>query len=208
MLYLNLLLCAVGAYLLGSIPTAYLMGRFIRGVDIRRHGSGNVGATNVIRVLGTGPGLVTLGVDFLKGCLAVVLIAPLFSSGGEVIHALRIAAAVAAITGHNWMLFLRFKGGKGIATTAGAFAALAPAATGVAFGIWAITVVITRFVSLGSIVAMVALPIFMWGFGEPAGSVIFSLLIAALGIFKHRSNIRRLVAGRENRIGRRNETAK
>lgn len=146
------LLALVVAYLIGSIPTAYVVGRYLYGFDIRRRGSGNVGATNTLRTMGTIPGLVVLGVDALKGVLAVLLGQAL---GGPV---LVILAALMAIVGHNWSIFLELQGGRGVATTAGALLAMAPLALFWAFLIWLAVVIFSRYISLGSIVAAAVAP--------------------------------------------------
>lgn len=149
------LLALALAYLIGSIPTAYVVGRFVYGFDIRKRGSGNVGATNALRTMGTVPGLVVLAVDALKGVIAVWL--------GQVAGGPWLAAvtALAAIIGHSWSLFLEFQGGKGVATTAGAVLAMAPAVVLWAGLLWLVIVVLSRYVSLGSIIAAAVAPFLM-----------------------------------------------
>ncbi|MDD5557491.1 MAG: glycerol-3-phosphate 1-O-acyltransferase PlsY [bacterium] len=197
------LLMLAAAYVVGSVPTAYLMGRLTRGIDIRDYGSGNVGATNVMRVLGTAAGLVTLGIDALKGYLVVFLVPLLLYPGGEALPLWRIASCLAVVAGHNWMLFLRFTGGKGVATAGGSFLALSPLAALSAVGVWGAVVACTRYVSLGSIAAGIALPVFMFLYGDPAVYGWFAVLVAAGLIAKHRENLRRLLAGTERRLGER-----
>jgi glycerol-3-phosphate acyltransferase PlsY len=190
------------SYLLGSIPTGYLMVKALKGIDIRQMGSGNVGATNVIRVLGKGPGILILILDVSKGLLAVLVIALLFakylpSSRTE----LQLGCGIAAICGHNWTCFLRFKGGKGIATSAGVFLGLAPIVMLCLLGIWGIIAFLTRYVSVASIVTSMALPIFLYLFNQPIEWVIAGFILSLVSILKHRSNIKRLLNGTEHRIG-------
>ncbi len=194
---------AVGgaAYLVGSVPTAYIMGRALRAIDIRDFGSGNVGATNVLRVLGPAAGIATLIVDVLKGYLVVALLPAYVAADSAHIHLWQILSCIGVIAGHNWMLFLRFKGGKGVAVTSGAFLALAPIASLSAIGLWGVIVALTRYVSLGSIVAGLSLPLIMLLFHEPIPYVWFSLFLALALTFKHRGNLKRLIAGTEPKIG-------
>ncbi len=196
----------IGAYLIGSIPTAYLMGRLLKGIDIREHGSGNVGATNVMRVLGTPAGIATLAIDLLKGYVAVRCLVPVLRPDGGDLQVWNIAACIAVVAGHNWMLFLRFTGGKGVATTAGAFLAMMPCVILSAFVIFAATVALTRYVSLGSILAGISIPVFVWFYYDRPGVYLwFSVALTAALVLKHRANIARLVAGTEKKLGSRTE---
>jgi glycerol-3-phosphate acyltransferase PlsY len=210
------------SYLLGSIPTGFLVAK-AKGVDIRSVGSGNIGATNVFRILGKGPGIFVLTADALKGAGAVLLAPyilslvsealnlPPFGSGpprGELESFLfrsqdhiREIAGICAILGHNYTCWLKFKGGKGIATTAGVFAALAPAAFGCALATWLVVFAASRYVSLASIVAAAVLPVAVWLTGQGTLLIGVSTALAALAIWKHKANIQRLLAGTENRIG-------
>ena len=197
---------ALLAYLLGSIPTGFLVAR-ARGVDIREVGSGNIGATNVFRVLGKRWGLAVLLLDFAKGlgaCLLTpIVVRALFrlSTESEGPIALALLAAVCAVLGHNFTVWLRFKGGKGVATTAGALTALVPWALLIGLGVWMTLFILTRYVSAGSIGAAVAIPVATWFTTD--GDPILTILTSALGfmaIVKHRSNIQRLLAGTESRI--------
>lgn len=200
------------SYLLGSIPTGFLVAK-AKGVDIRSVGSGNIGATNVFRILGKGPGIFVLLADAVKGAVAVAVVATLFEKFWQnnfpwdpsALHAshkhLRELAGICAILGHNYTCWLRFKGGKGIATTAGVFAALAPAAFGIALATWLAVFAASRYVSLASIVAAVALPLAVWFTGNGALLIGVSTALGALAIYKHKANIQRLLAGTENRIG-------
>ena len=199
---LTALLVAAGAFFLGSIPTGYLVAR-AKGVDIRRHGSGNIGATNVFRTLGKPLGVLVFFIDALKG-FAAVWLALRFGSGSDWAG---IIAAVAAIAGHNYTPWLGFKGGKGIATSAGVLLALMPLAVLAIAAVWGAVFFTTRYVSLASIAAAAALPVavgalWFYGCGGSAPLLGFSVLIAALAIWRHRSNIQRLLSGTEHRFDR------
>jgi glycerol-3-phosphate acyltransferase PlsY len=208
------IIVALGGYLLGSLPTGFLVAR-ARGVDIRTVGSKNMGATNVFRVLGKGPGIFVLLVDALKGFAAVALtinfypqlnqlLPNIFTADGltnpSVRFGLGIVAGLFSILGHNYTCWLGFKGGKGIATTGGAFLALAPVAVAVALVAWLIAFVTTRYVSVASIVAAVALPVTVW-FTQPNLALRFiAVALGILAIYKHKANIQRLLNGTENRF--------
>ena len=190
------------AYLLGAVPFGLLVAR-TRGIDIRKHGSGNIGATNVFRTVGKGWGVLTMVLDALKGLLPTLLLPRAVAAlTGEVPHdALAVCIALAAVCGHNWPVYLRFKGGKGVATTAGALIGLAPAVVGVGIVAFAVVLGVTRFVSLGSITAAVLIPVIAWLIypGELL-LPIFLTLLGAMVVWRHRANIARLIAGKENRI--------
>jgi glycerol-3-phosphate acyltransferase PlsY len=199
---LTTLLIALGAFLLGSIPTGYLVAR-AKGIDIRQHGSGNIGATNVFRTLGKPLGVLVFFIDALKGFAAVWL--AMHYGGASAWPG--IAAAVAVIAGHNYTPWLGFKGGKGIATSAGVLMALMPWAVLAIALVWFAVFFATRYVSLASICAAAALPVavgalWFYGCGGNAPLLGFALLIAALAIWRHRSNIERLMAGTEHRFER------
>ena len=199
---MNLLLVVLGAFLLGSIPTGYLVAR-AKGVDIRKHGSGNIGATNVFRTLGKPLGVFVFLIDALKGFAAVWLAAQ-FSDGSDWAG---IVAAVAVIAGHNYTPWLGFKGGKGIATSAGVLLALMPWAVLAIAVVWVLVFKISRYVSLASICAAAALPVavgLLWFSGCKGNGPLlaFSLAISALAIWRHRTNIQRLRAGTESRFER------
>jgi len=188
---------------LGSIPTGYLVAK-ARGIDIRTVGSKNMGATNVFRTLGKGPGIFVLLIDALKGyaasawladALLKILNAP--NSDPQTNH---LIAGIAAVLGHNYTCWLQFKGGKGIATTAGVFLALAPAAVGIAIVVWVVAFVTTRYVSIASILAAVALPTAVWFTQENLALRIIAIILGVLAIYKHRANIQRLRNGTEHRI--------
>jgi glycerol-3-phosphate acyltransferase PlsY len=192
---------AVVAYLLGSLPTGFLMGK-ARGIDIRTLGSGNIGATNVFRALGIPAGVFVLVVDGLKGyaaCAWLVDVALRHSSADET--TLRIIAGLGAVLGHNYTCWLRFRGGKGIATSAGVLAALVPGALLVIGGIWVVVFAFSRYVSLASICASFSLPIATWITRGNLTLILVTAGMALLAIYKHRANIRRLLQGTEHRIG-------
>lgn len=201
------ILTALLAYLLGSVPTGFLVGK-ARGLDIRMIGSGNIGATNVFRALGTPAGIFVLLMDALKGWLAVAVVASICcnwaapSASATLREWFRIVGGFCAILGHNYTCWLHFKGGKGIATSAGVLAALVPYALLIILGIWIIVFATTRYVSLASICASAALPPATWLTGGSATLIIITAAMAALAIYKHRSNISRLLGGTENRFGR------
>ncbi|MDQ0285675.1 glycerol-3-phosphate acyltransferase PlsY [Desulfofundulus luciae] len=186
-------LAVVVSYLIGSIPAGYLLGR-ARGVDIRQHGSGNIGTTNVWRNLGPAAGAIALIGDTGKGFAAVLLGRHL---GG---HGLELACGLAVIAGHGWPVFLGFRGGKIIATGLGVFLGLTPAAALLALGLWLVVVAAFRYVSLGSIVAAVSMPLWMLLLRRPREYLAFALVVAVIAVYKHMPNIRRLLAGTESKI--------
>ena len=192
------------SYLLGSVPIGYVYGR-ARGVDLRKIGSGNIGATNVYRAFGKAPAIVIFWLDVAKGLIAVVLVARLGSGWAYT----PILCGLAAIAGHVTSPVMGFKGGKGVATAVGVFLGLAPLATAICLAIWALLFGLFRYVSLGSITGAIALPILIWALNRAGyrGSPVFyfALFVAVLVVITHRSNIRRLMNGTENRIGKRAE---
>jgi acyl phosphate:glycerol-3-phosphate acyltransferase len=189
------LVFVVFAYLLGSVPSGYVLGK-LAGVDVRKTGSGNVGATNVARVVGKRQGVLTLLFDMAKGLLPVVL--------GRKMDLGTTAIAItgiAAFIGHLYPVYLRFKGGKGVATALGVLLALAPLATAVLSLVFTIVVGCSRIVSLGSIVAAAAVPVTLWVLSYPPPLVGVGAFLGAMIIWRHRSNIQRLLAGNEPRFG-------
>lgn len=208
---LKAILVILFSYLVGSIPTGFLAGKFFRGVDIRTIGSGNVGATNVYRLLGIKWAVFVLLLDAAKGAGVVYLVNlladyQLFSFSREGIELLKVFAGLAAIAGHTFTVFLRFKGGKGVATAAGVFIGLAPAPMMVSILVFFVVVVLTRFVSVGSIVGAMLLPILMCLLKQGSIITLFGGVIAILIIIKHIPNIRRLLSGTEYKFGERIET--
>ena len=192
----------VVVYLIGSIPVGFLISRVAGGFDIRGKGSGNIGATNVLRTMGPGPAIATLLGDVVKGYVAV--------RAAEVLGpepAWGAAGAVLALVGNCWPVFLRFKGGKGVATGLGAFLALAPKAIVPALVAWLALAVAFRYVSLASIVGCGAMAVGVWLFGYPHVYVAAAAAAAALIVWRHQANVRRLLSGTESRLGQRARAA-
>lgn len=203
------ILAAVVAYLLGAVPFGLLIGRALKGIDLREHGSGNLGATNALRVLGKPLGALVLLLDAGKGCVPVLLFPWLLTALGWAPPAwLATLLAGLAVLGHVFPVYLGFKGGKGVATSAGAFAALHPLAFAAALGTFAVTVAAFRYVSLGSVLAAVALPVAAVAVDGPSHAlgpeltrtVLFGL-VGVLVIVRHRTNMGRLLSGTESRLG-------
>jgi glycerol-3-phosphate acyltransferase PlsY len=191
--------CAVVSYLLGSIPTGFLWAK-ARGIDIRIVGSGNIGATNVMRALGKGPGITVLLIDAAKGFVPV-FVAPVFFPRLDT-NAMQILCCVCVIAGHNWPCWLRFKGGKGVATSAGALLAFLPLPLLCGLAAWGVVFAILRYVSLASISAATTIPLATWFITKNAPLTAFTTLLSTVVIWKHKPNIQRLLAGTENRVGR------
>jgi acyl phosphate:glycerol-3-phosphate acyltransferase len=191
----TVLLIAVG-YGLGSIPTGLLIARWQKGVDIRQHGSGNIGMTNVLRAVGKGPAVLTLVGDLAKGLIPVLLARAWLTSPWAI-----GLVALAAVVGHLYPLFAGFHGGKGVATTLGVFIPLLPGPLLIGFVVWAACVAFRRQVSLGSLVAAASLPMAALLWRAPAAYILYALLAAALIWYRHRENIERLLAGTEPTIG-------
>lgn len=185
----------LASYLLGSLPSGLWIGRSLYGIDLREHGSKNIGATNAYRVLGRWPALLVFVCDTAKGMLGVYLGASL--AGGQMAEVL---CGIAAIGGHNCSMFLGFKGGRGVATGLGVIALLSPKVTAIVFATWAVIVFLTQYVSLASIIAAALVPPLMWGFGDPAENLWFGAFAAVYVIIRHRPNIKRLLAGQEPKI--------
>lgn len=203
------------AYLAGSIPSAVWVGRAAKGVDVREHGSGNMGAANVARVLGFQWAIVVGLIDVLKGFAPVVWLGPLaVQDVGLTVSAVRLIIGATAIIGHLFPVFARFKGGKGVLTAAGVFLAVLPLEVGIALVVWLIVFLTTRIVSLGSILAVltvvVAVFIRRFAFHVPIGDSLIaaSILLLLLVVFTHRSNVRRLLRGEESRFRDRTKPAK
>jgi glycerol-3-phosphate acyltransferase PlsY len=218
------IIVALVAYLLGSIPTGFLVAK-AKGIDIRAVGSGNIGATNAMRVLGKPAGIFVLLADALKGfaaCFVGALICVWFDShytglrptnvsattnGQMMWDRFTIIAGIFAVLGHNYTCWLKFKGGKGIATSAGVYLALAPWAVLVALIVFILAVLLTRYVSVGSIASAIALPAAVWVMTPHATLLgIVTTALGLLAIYKHRTNIKRLMAGTENRLGKKKMT--
>ena len=207
---LTLIVIVLLSYLVGSIPTSIIVGKILRGIDIREYGSGNAGATNTFRVLGWKAGVFVIAVDIGKGVFATLVISKLNLTGVPLLAStlLQIIAGVSAVCGHIWTVFAGFRGGKGVSTAAGMIIALYPIAFLICIAIFTIVLFTTRYVSVSSMIAAVSLPIVFVVLQQighrPVSSplLVLSLIMAGLIIFTHRANIRRLLNGTENRIRR------
>lgn len=207
---MTIIAIVLSSYLLGAIPFGYIVAKLWKKVDVRQHGSGNIGFTNVLRVTGKGPGFVVLVLDICKGLLPVLLFSQLTETV-ELGKFMTVPAlcGLAAIVGHDWPVYLKFSGGKGISTTIGAFLALNWQVTLVGIVVWFLVVIITRYVSLGSILFVVSLPVTTLIFHLiPQLTVedwiaisISSAIAAVIAIYRHKGNINRLLTGTERKIG-------
>ncbi|HPS20148.1 MAG TPA: glycerol-3-phosphate 1-O-acyltransferase PlsY [Candidatus Omnitrophota bacterium] len=201
---LYVIIGVIAAYFLGSIPTGYIFGKVLKKIDIRECGSGNVGATNTFRSVGKIPGIIVLVIDFLKGYVAVTVlpmfVQQFFTERDLSAEYIFILFGAAAISGHIWTVFLNFKGGKGVATTAGVMAGLAPLILLLSFVCWLVIFVIFRYVSLASIIAAITLPFFAVIFQKSIMFVLFASILCIVGVYKHRANIKRLFNGEEKRL--------
>lgn len=195
----------LAAYVLGSTPSGFIAGK-VRGVDVRTMGSGNIGATNVFRVLGRTAGIAVLAADALKGFVAArflpLLALHLFAGSNATRENLALAAGVGVILGHNYTCWLHFKGGKGISTSAGVVMAWAPEACLTAIVLWIVVLAISRYASVASIAAALILPPAVWFWNGSPMMVYVMIALSLLAIYKHRTNIQRLLNGTENRIGK------
>ena len=202
----NYLLVIPIAYLLGSIPSGYLAGRWLAGIDIREHGSGSTGATNVLRHVGKTPALIVFLVDVFKGSAAVLVAKQLL--GGDA-HGWLVAAGLLALAGHIWPIWLKGKGGKAVATGLGMLLGLLPAVGLASLGIFLLVLSFSRIVSLSSVVAALALPVLIWiaGYSQTTAYMGLGVLAALLVVWRHRGNIKRLLAGTEPKIGKRSSQA-
>ena len=204
---MNICIVIVVAYLMGSIPFGLIIG-LARGIDVRTVGSKNIGATNVLRTVGRPWGILAFALDFGKGVAGAVL-APLLANavcgGAPAPDIAALAGGLAAVAGHTWPVWLRFRGGKGVATSAGMLVAIAPAAVGIAFAVWLVVLIASRYVSLASISAAAALAVAIWfraSHSAPHWWLVPALVtaLAVLVIARHHANIARLMSGTENRF--------
>jgi acyl phosphate:glycerol-3-phosphate acyltransferase len=206
------LLAFVASYIIGATPFGYFAGK-LRGIDIRQHGSGNIGATNVFRVLGKSVGFPVFILDMLKGFVPVMIAGTIVESRGIPPEWPKIAGAVGSVVGHNFTFWLHFKGGKGIATSAGVLLALLPLPLAAAASSWIILFYTTRYVAVASIGAALMVPtativLHLLNKGVPRPPLVgFAVLIGLLAVWRHRSNIRRLLNGTENRFTRKTPPA-
>ena len=211
---LSILVIIVLSYVIGSFPTSIIVGRLLKGIDIRQHGSGNAGGTNVFRVLGPAPGIFVMLFDAFKGFAATFWVSKIVIDSMPLeTGMIMILAGVSAILGHIWTIFAGFKGGKGVGTAAGMLAALFPKALLICLAVFFIVLFASKIVSLSSMSAAVALPItltlfrYVFNVEVLTSLYIFSFIAAALIIFTHRSNIKRLMNGTENKFGKKKKPA-
>lgn len=195
------------SYLVGSIPTAYIFGRLIKGQDIRKFGSGNVGATNALRLLGTGWGVTVLILDIAKGALPVIFLPGFFNFNSAVSPDIFcIITGIACICGHNWTIFLKFKGGKGVATTLGVLIGLSAKISGLnvilglAVLIWFAVFIFSRIISLSSVIAALSFPVMALLFRQSQPVILSSILLSIFIVLRHLPNIKRLLEGKESRL--------
>jgi glycerol-3-phosphate acyltransferase PlsY len=196
MLIIAAIFCLI-SYLIGSIPTGYWMGLIVKRIDIRTVGSKNIGATNVFRILGRKYGILVLILDILKGIIPVIAARIYFSHELQIVW---ILVGMAAVCGHTWTIFLRFKGGKGVATSLGVFLGLAPVPVLIIIPVFATILYFTRYVSLGSVVSSLLLPPLVWIFTQSLPLLVFCIAITALIILRHIDNIKRLMKGEEKKL--------
>lgn len=196
MIYAEGLIVGLLAYLIGSINSSILVGKLWKKVDVRDYGSGNAGATNTLRTLGLGPAALVILGDVLKGVIAVLLGRIFLGEIGGIV------AGISVVVGHNWPVFFQFKGGKGILTSAAVIIMITPPIGAYVMAAAVIIIALTRYVSLGSLVGAVLLPLMVVMMkSEDTNLIIFSAILAVLAIYKHRSNIKRLLNGTESKIG-------
>lgn len=201
-MYILFVISLITSYLIGSIPTSYIFGRALRGIDIRQFGSGNVGATNVLRVMGKLPGALVLIIDILKGLVCATLLARLFLALGVSFEpdTYKMLLGFMAIVGHDWTVFLKFKGGKGVATSVGVIVAISPKIFLLGLIIWIAVFAWKRYVSLASITSAAAVPVLFSLMAYPVSYVLFGSLLCVVIVYKHYPNIKRLVRGEELKI--------
>jgi len=199
----------IASYLVGSIPFGYLAGKTLKGIDITKYGSGNVGATNVLRTLGTAPGIAVLLLDVGKGVFSILVVASLIHplSASLDVSTLRAVCGAAAITGHDWPVFLRFRGGKGVSTGLGVFLSLTPLYALASLIPFLGAVILTKRVSVGSLVLAASLPIIMLVAGKPMAYSALGLFWLISVLYLHRENITRLLHGGESRIGHKTQVS-
>ena len=197
---LFLLILLLG-YLLGSTPSGYLAGRWCKGIDLRDLGSGSTGATNVLRQVGKGPALIVFLIDVAKGAAAVLLAASLSTNLSDGLNNwLQVMAGLAALAGHIWPLWLGFKGGKAVATGFGMLLGLVPAVGLACLGVFLTSLAVSRIVSISSVLAAASLPLLMAGAGAPAAYLGLGVVAAVMVIWRHRTNLTRLLKGEEPRL--------
>ena len=204
----QIIIAIIISYLVGSIPTAYVFGRLLKGVDIRKSGSGNVGATNAFRVLGKSAGIMVLILDIVKGLFCVVVVGNFAVLENIAVSDLlvRVILGLVCICGHNWTIFLQFKGGKGVATTLGVLIGLGIIipGLGLALGLvvlaWVVVFAASRIVSVASIVSSILFPVFVFLLKQPFPILMLSIVLSAFILLRHKSNIQRIIQGKEHRL--------
>lgn len=194
---MQILIAIIISYLIGSIPSGFLLTKYVMRKDVRQYGSGNIGATNVARVMGLKSGILVAVFDILKGYLGVLVGQAILGSDLSIAI---LFVAVAAIAGHDWSIFLGFSGGKGVATTFGVILRLYPLAFLIYALIWILLVFTTRYVSLGSIIGSMSLPLVLYFSSFDSKNIIFAGLLSLFVMYTHRENIKRLIKGEENRM--------
>ena len=194
-----MMLAILFGYLLGSVSTSYILGKLTKNIDIRQHGSGNPGATNTLRVLGVKAGIMLFAIDIIKGILAVLIGQLLAGEVGGIL------AGLSAVIGHIWPVFTGFRGGKGVATSFGVLIVIFPAISAILFVVFMTLVFTTRYISVGSIAVAIVLPILLIVFRYPLLSIGLGLVLAILVLYRHKENISRLIAGKENKIGKKSK---
>lgn len=199
---LKVAILLIGSYVLGSIPFGLLIVKAWCGVDIRQHGSGNIGATNVLRTAGKAAAVIVFLADVLKGLIPVAVARHFLPD----MPGVTIAAGLLSLVGHTASIFLKFRGGKGVATGLGIFIGVNPLVAAIALGVWTLVVLTTRYVSVASIAGATTIPIMMFAFSQPTPYKVFAIFAAAYVVAKHRSNIARLARGIEPRLGEKTKT--
>jgi len=194
-IFTQMVVCLVIGYILGSVPSGLWIVKAVHHIDIREYGSKNIGATNVYRTVGPATALVVFACDVAKGILACYLAQHLYG-----VDYMTVLSAAGAIFGHNCSLFLHFKGGKGVATGLGILSYLMPEVSALSLGLWFVVVAITKYVSLGSILASIVPPVLAWYFGYPISYIVLSTVCGLFIVIKHKDNIIRLLHGNESKI--------
>lgn len=203
MMIFHIIICLILGYIFGCFSTGYFIGK-LNKVDIRKYGSGNIGTTNALRTLGAKAGTVTLIGDALKAVIPILLVRYLIFPGADRLQLLVLYTGLGVVLGHNYPAWLKFKGGKGIAATGGVMAAFDPLIIPIGLPLFILTVLITRYVSVGSLMVAVLFPVWILiRFPGDIHMLILSLIFLALAVIKHRANIKRLINGTENKIGQR-----
>ncbi|PIU26785.1 MAG: acyl-phosphate glycerol 3-phosphate acyltransferase [Candidatus Aquicultor secundus] len=201
LLVLSIALLIAFAYILGSVPFGLVIAKVFYRVDIRQHGSGNIGATNCLRTLGPIAGFLVLTADVLKAMIPILIAQAVLSDSPDIVPLMSVIVGLSAVIGHSYSIFLGFSGGKGMATASGIILALWPWAAPILVGIWLLVIALTRYVSLASIIVALTLPVLVAILYPSTVYIAFSLLVGLVVVYRHRSNISRLLAGTELKMG-------